>query len=88
MSERIRCGRVPAGGCVVLRYRQRQNPLRRVRECVGDDGETFPVRVVVETAPTDDTAQDYLDLKNVMKEDRTDPVVREAMAESCMLPSI
>lgn len=28
-----------------------------------------------------DTAQDYLDLKNVMKEDRTDPVVREAMAE-------
>lgn len=36
---------------------------------------------MVETAPTDDTAQDYLDLKNVMKEDRTDPVVREAMAE-------
>ena len=28
MSERIRCGRVPAGGCVVFRYRQRQNPLR------------------------------------------------------------
>lgn len=52
-----------------------------IRECVGDDGETFPVRVVVDTAPTDDTAQDYLDLKNVMKEDRTDPVVREAMAE-------
>lgn len=52
-----------------------------IRECVGDDGNTFPVRVVVETAPTDDTAQDYLDLKNVMKEDRTDPVVREAMAE-------
>ncbi|WP_137657231.1 AAA family ATPase [Bifidobacterium moukalabense] len=52
-----------------------------IRGCVGDDGKTFPVRVVVETAPTDDTAQDYLDLKNVMKEDRTDPVVREAMAE-------
>ena len=32
-----------------------------IRECVGDDGNTFPVRVVVETAPTDDTAQDYLD---------------------------
>ena len=40
----------------------------------------------LETCPNasdvaDDTAQDYLDLKNVMKEDRTDPVVREAMAE-------
>lgn len=34
-----------------------------IHECVGDDGNTFPVRVVVETAPTDDTAQDYLDLK-------------------------
>ena len=32
-----------------------------IRECVGDDGNTFPVRVVVETAPIDDTAQDYLD---------------------------
>ncbi len=52
-----------------------------IRGCVGDDGKTFPVRVVVETAPTDDTAQDCLDLKNVMKEDRTDPVVREDMAE-------
>ena len=44
-----------------------------IRECVGDDGNTFPVRVVVDTAPTDDTAQDYLDLKNVMKEDRDGP---------------
>ena len=36
---------------------------------------------MVKTVPTDDTAQDYLDLKNVMKEYRTDPVVREAMTE-------
>ena len=80
MSERIRCGRVPAGGCVVP---DTINAKIRfgIRGCVGDDGKTFPVRVVVETVPTDDTAQDYLDLKNVMKEDRTDPVVREAMAE-------
>lgn len=51
------------------------------RECVGDDGEVFPVRVVVGTAPTDDTAQDYLDLKSDMRESRMDPVIREEMAE-------
>ena len=59
-----------------------------IRECVGDDGETFPVRVVVETAPTDDTAQDYLDLKNVMKEDRTDRWSGRPWPNGCMLPSI
>ena len=52
-----------------------------IRKCASDDGKSFPVRVVVGTAPTEETAQDYLDLKNGMREDRMDPVIKEVMAE-------
>lgn len=52
-----------------------------MREILGDDGISFPVRIVTGVSATNVTAQDYLDLKNGMKDERVDPVIREVMAE-------
>ena len=53
--------------------------IRHVRD--GRDGKTSPVRVVTDVTPTTTTAQEYLELKGATAADRTDPVVRDEIAE-------
>lgn len=52
-----------------------------VEKVRGDDGWVFPARIVKGVSPTNDTAQDYLDIKNSMRAETLDPVVRDEIAE-------
>ena len=51
-----------------------------IQQVQGDNGKKFPIRIIASASATNDTAQDYLDIKNSIRSEQLDPVIRDEIA--------